>query len=93
MSIEFHFAPETNCLYVRGDLTIYTIAEAKIAMELHKGIRLDLAKVLEVDGAGLQLLMALKRDAQISIAVASAAVADMLRLTGQTGLLAEEGTL
>lgn len=51
---------------VEGDLTVYTATECRDllmqAMQLGLGIEIDLSGVGEIDSAGVQLLVAAKRD-------------------------------
>jgi anti-sigma B factor antagonist len=53
-----------------GDLTIYVAAEQRVrliaALEATDFLRLDLAQVTEIDSAGLQLLLMLSREAQLT---------------------------
>lgn len=53
---------------VRGEMTIYTAAELHNALcrrlPLGKATKLDLSGVTEIDTAGLQLLVALQRQAE-----------------------------
>lgn len=91
MSIAFESPAESNEVFVQGDLTIYTIAEAKQALAAIQGMRINLSQVAEADGAGLQLLLALKRDAHATFVAPSEAVRDMLRLAGQSALIDPAG--
>lgn len=79
--------PDHGCLKLAGDLTIYTIAEAKAEVQLVTDSALDLSDISEFDGAGLQLLMALCRDGNNQVLAASEAVMSVLELTGQNGLV------
>ena len=58
----------SNVIALEGELTIYRAAELKplllAALPGTGPIELDLAEVSEVDTAGLQLLMLLRREAQ-----------------------------
>ena len=93
-------------LKLKGDLTIYTVAEARreipARMAKHKSKVLDLSGIAELDTAGVQLLLWLKRDvtsqgSTLAIANHSPAVVDvldLLRLTavfGDTILLSPSG--
>ena len=59
----------SNVILLEGELTIYRAAELKplllAALPGTGPIELDLAEVSEVDTAGLQLLMLLRREAQV----------------------------
>ncbi|HLO96096.1 MAG TPA: STAS domain-containing protein [Burkholderiaceae bacterium] len=75
-----------NCLHLQGELTIFRAAELKgewlQALEDAQGrLELDLAGVTELDTAGLQLLMMLKREA--------AARGGVLRLQGHSPAVLE----
>ena len=58
----------SNVIALEGELTIYRAAELKplllAALPGTGPLELDLAEVTEVDTAGLQLLMMLRREAQ-----------------------------
>jgi anti-sigma B factor antagonist len=58
----------SNVIAIEGELTIYRAAELKplllAALPGSGPIELDLAEVSEVDTAGVQLLMLLRREAQ-----------------------------
>jgi ABC-type transporter Mla MlaB component len=82
---------ETACVDLAGDLTIYTIADAKKQLMSVMNSALDLFDIAEFDGAGLQLLMALCRDGKNHVVNPSEAVLSVLSLTGQMSLL--EGNL
>lgn len=53
-------------LQLKGEMTIYTALEMKAQMMLHLGkakeLEVDLSQVTEIDSAGLQLLILLKRE-------------------------------
>jgi anti-sigma B factor antagonist len=57
-------------LCVTQDLTIYTALEVKPllleALTANGGVELDLSQVAEIDTAGVQLLILLKREAQLA---------------------------
>ncbi|TAN46776.1 MAG: anti-sigma factor antagonist [Methylococcaceae bacterium] len=57
----------TNHVAVEGALTIYTAASCKelwvAALNGADGLELDVSAVAEIDGAGLQLLIMIKREA------------------------------
>lgn len=54
---------------IDGELTIYTVVDAKTklvkALDRADSMEVDLAGVTELDTAGLQVLMLLKRDAEL----------------------------
>lgn len=56
-------------LPITGELSIYNVAELKQscleALRASPSLRLDLSEVTVMDGAGLQLLIMLKREAQV----------------------------
>jgi anti-sigma B factor antagonist len=60
-------APTTTALRLDGDVTVQFAAEHKIlllsALEAAQALELDLSGVIELDAAGLQLLLLLKREA------------------------------
>ena len=73
-----------------GELTVQTAAESKnsllSALQTGSGIDLDLSGVSELDTAGLQLLLLLKREAEhlgkpLNVITPSAAVLEVLQLT------------
>jgi len=72
-------------LQLEGDLTIYTAMQAKerLAAALAEGddLAMDLAAVTEIDAAGLQLLLLVRRETQ--------AAGRGLRLTGCSSAVAE----
>ncbi|MBV4455744.1 MULTISPECIES: STAS domain-containing protein [Pseudomonas] len=79
----------TACVGIDGELTIYTVAELAAALLPHIGaaprLQLDLSQVTEMDGAGLQLLAVIQREAgqtgtALSLAGQSQAVAQALQL-------------
>ena len=57
-------------LAVEGEMTIYTAAENKAALFEHlddcEELELDLSAVNEIDSAGLQILLVLKREAAVA---------------------------
>lgn len=76
---------------MEGPLTIYTAAEQKDVLAslfpLAHELELDLANVDELDSAGLQLLILIKREslkngAQLLLSNPSPAVSEVLRLSG-----------
>lgn len=79
-----------NCLTLVGELTIFTAAASReqmlAALAAADEIEMDLSQVSEIDSAGLQLLVAAKREAALHGKVLhfsghSAAVLDALDLT------------
>jgi len=89
---------ESRCVHVDGEMTIYTCGELKprLLEELAAhpdATRLDLSHVVELDTAGLQLLLTARRYAsdagrELSVANPSRVVADVLELC-QLGTLLE----
>lgn len=76
---------------MEGPLTIYTASEQKDVLlslfPLAHEVELDLSNVDELDSAGLQLLILIKRESlkegsQLVLSNPSAAVIDALRLSG-----------
>jgi len=86
MAIEFAYDAEQNRLAIRGKLTILHATEARSHLLERSGASLDLAEIDEIDGAGLQLLVAALRDAGMRLVAVSEAVADIVALTGRTEL-------
>ena len=79
---------------VEVDLTVYTAPEQKRvllgAMEQAKVLELDLARVGEIDSAGLQVLLLAKREAlaaskELRIIAHSPAVADLMNFFDVAG--------
>jgi anti-sigma B factor antagonist len=79
------------CLAVEGEMTIYRAAELKPALleavHAHDAPALDLSAVTEFDSAGLQLLLAARREAarlgkRLDIPAASPAVREVFALLG-----------
>ena len=73
-------------LALDGELTIYRAAETRTGLlaalsDSPEGLEIDLAGVTEIDSAGVQLLMAARRDAQ--------ARGQWLRFTGCNGPVSE----
>jgi anti-sigma B factor antagonist len=89
---------ESRCVHVDGEMTIYTCGELKRRMleELAAhpdAISLDLSRVVELDTAGLQLLLTARRYAndagrELRVANPSRVVADVLELCRLSDLLA-----
>ena len=68
MTIRVHEQAETCRLAIEGEMTIYQAVDQKTALlkplEGCREMELDLAAVTELDSAGLQLLLVLKREAE-----------------------------
>lgn len=89
---------ESGRVHIDGEMTIYTCAELKPrlleALAAHPDAsRLDLSHVVELDTAGLQLLLTARRYAsdagrELTVANPSRAVADVLELCRLGVLLA-----
>ena len=85
----------TSCVRIEGELTIYTVAELAAALLPQTGatprLELDLSQVTEMDGAGLQLLAVVQREAGVagtalSVTGQSQAVMHALQLCRSAGL-------
>lgn len=85
-----------------GELTIYTVAELKTELmpwlELNRDIELDLAQVSEVDGAGIQFLLLMRREVMASarvlrLSAISPAVRDALALCNLSHLFEDQVSL
>ena len=67
MQIQLSQDGETGCAQINGELTIYTAAELKDQLlkqlDQCKKIQLDLSQVEEVDSAGIQVLMLIRKQA------------------------------
>jgi anti-anti-sigma factor len=83
---------------VTGELTIHAAAEQKArlvgALEQADGLRLDLAQVSELDSAGLQILLLLRREAAaagkaFSLTGHPQGVLDVLALASRSAQLAD----
>lgn len=67
MSLMCNTLDEMTQVHIDGDLTIYTVTE--LAAQLipvpgeKRQVEVDLSQVTEIDGAGLQLLILVKREA------------------------------
>ncbi|WP_017475298.1 lipid asymmetry maintenance protein MlaB [Pseudomonas sp. PAMC 26793] len=83
MTIATETSDDTARVRIDGELTIYTVAELAGALLPQIGaaprLELDLSQITELDGAGLQLLAVIRREASI------AGVA--LSVTGQSPVL------
>jgi anti-anti-sigma regulatory factor len=89
----------SNVIALDGELTIYRAAELKplllAALTGAGPIELDLAEVTEVDTAGLQLLMLLRREAQalgraLHLRSPSLAMVEAFELLDLAGWLGED---
>jgi len=90
-------------LGIEGELTIFTASALRetllAALDGNIGeIRLDLSRVNEVDSAGLQLLLAARREAEargktLCLAEPGQAVAEILKFCGLSSLLSPCGSL
>ena len=81
MPITLETLDDSTCVSIDGELTIYTVAEMGGAPRL----MLDLSQVTEMDGAGLQLLAVIQREAEnagtaLSVTGQSLAVTQALEL-------------
>lgn len=83
-----------RCLRLQGELTIYAAATVKAALlDALAGtaeLDVDLAEVTEIDTAGVQLLVAAKREAleagtTLRLGGHSAAVVELIELLGLAG--------
>ena len=89
---------ESRCVHINGEMTIYTCGELKPrlleALAAHPDAPLlDLSHVVEMDTAGLQLLLTARRYAtdagrELRVANPSQVVADVLELCRLGALLA-----
>ena len=89
MPITTDTVDDTARVRIDGDLTIYTVAELAGALLPQMGaaprLELDLSEVTEMDGAGLQLLAVIRREAgnagiALSVTGQSQAVTQALQL-------------
>ncbi|MDP9530581.1 STAS domain-containing protein [Pseudomonas protegens] len=86
MPLTHEVRDDTAHVHIEGELTIYTVAELSAALLPHLGasprLALDLSDVTEIDGAGLQWLAFIQREAgpTLSLAGQSQAVAQVLQL-------------
>ena len=95
MSITHETTDDTARVGIEGELTIYTVAELAAALLPQIGatprLELDLSQVTEMDGAGLQLLAVIQREAGVagtalSVTGQSQAVMHALQLCRSAGL-------
>lgn len=87
MNLSITASEDAACVQLAGDMTIYTIAEAKLSVQSVVACALDCSEIGEFDGAGLQLMMALCRDGNNHVVNPSEAMLSVLELTGQMELL------
>ena len=89
MPITTETLDDTARVRIDGELTIYTVAELAAALLPQMGaaprLELDLSEVTEMDGAGLQLLAVIRREAgnagiALSVTGQSQAVTQALQL-------------
>ena len=89
MPISTETVDDTARVCIDGELTIYTVAELAAALLPQMGaaprLELDLSEVTEMDGAGLQLLAVIRREAgnagiALSVTGQSQAVTQALQL-------------
>lgn len=89
-------------LTIEGELTIFTAAEQKIKLLnfLNSGdaLEINLSQVAELDTAGLQLLILIKREAaqqrkQLSFTMHSKAVLEILELANLTTAFGDQVVL
>ncbi|WP_017905090.1 STAS domain-containing protein [Pseudomonas asplenii] len=70
MSVTRETVDDTLRVGIDGELTIYTVAELAAALLPQMGVaprlELDLSQVTEMDGAGLQLLAVIEREAGLA---------------------------
>ncbi len=97
MSTDSPVRYERGCIHLTGEMTIYTCADLKPRLldELAAhpdATRVDLSHVVELDTAGLQLLLTARRYAsdagrELSLASPSRVVADVLELCRLSALV------
>lgn len=89
-------------LSIEGDLTIFTVAEQKLLLLdfLHTDdqLELNLANIEEIDTAGLQLLILIKREAArtgklLSFVMHSKAVLEVLELSNMVTAFGDQVVL
>ena len=86
-------------IVIQGELTIYTAANEKqhlqSMLDLHDALEINLSQVSEIDTAGLQVLVLLKREAakrgkKLSYAMHSKPVIDVLEMTNLTSSFGDQ---
>lgn len=87
MPLSIDFDATRECLVLQGKLTIHHASEAMNQFRKRPGKHLDLSGIIDIDGAGLQLLLAANRDAGMQLLAVSDDVADVIRLSGRHDLL------
>jgi anti-anti-sigma factor len=98
--LEIETSPQDQepCLRLKGEFTIYSVAEAKgrlsEALDQHPALQLNLAEVEELDSAGLQLLVWLKQESErrgksLVLSAHSPAVMDVFDLLKVAGLFGD----
>ncbi|ALI09502.1 MULTISPECIES: lipid asymmetry maintenance protein MlaB [Pseudomonas] len=89
MPLHYEAQDDTAQVHIDGELTIYTAAELAAQWLPHLGatprMALDLSQITEMDGAGLQLLLMVQREAsragtQLTLTGQSQAVTETLAL-------------
>lgn len=90
-NLEIKLANGRSSLQLVGELTIYTVTQAKaeIIERLQPGMALDLGGVEELDTAGVQLLVWLKRRQPIPFIHHSQAVVEVLDLLNVASVLGD----
>ena len=93
--MECQVESRAGTISVCGDMTVYSAAELKTALQdalAAGGRKLDLSQVQEFDTAGLQLVLMLNRELQggLAIVAASPTVRSTLALTHLNRLIAAE---
>lgn len=85
MPLHYETQDDTAQVHIDGELTIYTAAELTAQWLPHLGatprMALDLSQITEMDGAGLQLLLMVQREASRA--------GTELTLTGQSKAVTE----
>ena len=90
---------QNNRIVIEGELTIYTVAELKDkilgGLLTNDELGVDLTKVSEIDGAGLQLLVMAKQSAMalkktLLIIAHSPVVAELVDLSGLSNFFGDQ---
>lgn len=90
MPVNIENEGSTSKVVIDGEMTIYTAQELKESLQPHlkeaKEIEIDLSQVTEMDGAGLQLMLATKLESiangsQLRFTAHSNTVLDVLTVT------------
>lgn len=90
MAIKFEYNAENNQLVIHGKLTIHHASQVLKQLRGKKNLALDLSDVSDMDGSGLQLLVAAKRDLGIRLMSANDTVSNVFKLVGLSGMLEVE---